>query len=131
MKTFEKNDNEFMIWSLLEEGKGIYFFNALTGERKRLDNEILDKDDIHCLFSPNLKHFIGDSYPYVDGYRHVYKYNFEDGSVEDLIKVKHEEPKIGDIRCDLHARYHNNSKTISFDGFFEEYRAIYQMDLGE
>ena len=126
-----KNDNEFMIWSLLEEGKGIYFFNVLTGERKRLDNEILDKDDIHCLFSPNLKHFIGDSYPYVDGYRHVYKYNFEDGSVEDLIKVKHKEPKIGDIRCDLHARYHNNSKTISFDGFFEEYRAIYQMDLGE
>ena len=124
-----KNDDEFMIWSLLEEGKGIYFFNANTGERKRLNNEILDRDDVHCLYSPNQKHFIGDSYPYVDGFRHIYKYNFEDGSVEDLIKVKHNGPKIGDIRCDLHARYHESSKIISFDGFFEDFRAIYQMSL--
>jgi hypothetical protein len=73
-----KNDDEFMIWSVLEEGKGIYFFNAKTGERRRLENDILDRDDIHCLFSPDQKCFIGDSYPYVDGYRHIYKYNFED-----------------------------------------------------
>ena len=103
-----KNDCEFMIWSVLEEGKGIYFIDAMTGERRCLKNEILDRDDVHCLFSPDKKSFIGDSYPYVDGYRHIYKYNFEDGSVEDLIKVKHCEPKIGEIRCDLHARFHKN-----------------------
>ncbi len=126
-----KNDDEFMIWSALEEGKGIYFFNVKTGERTRLNNEILDKDDIHCLFSPDQKCFIGDSYPYVDGYRHIYKYNFEDGSVEDLVKVKHDEPKIGDIRCDLHARFYKNSKIISFDSYDGEHRAIYQLSLGD
>lgn len=126
-----KNDNEFVIWSLLEEGKGIYFFNAETGERRRLHNEILDKDDIHCLYSPNQTCFIGDSYPYVDGHRHIYSYHFADGSVQDLIKIKHDEPKIGDIRCDLHARFQQNAKTISFDSYCGEYRAIYQLHLGE
>lgn len=124
-----KNDEEFVIWSVLEEGKGIYFFNVKTGERSRLDNEILDKDDIHCLFSPNGACFIGDSYPYVDGYRHIYKYNFKDGSVEDLIKMKHDEPKIGDIRCDLHARFYEDCKRISFDSYCGEHRAIYQLSL--
>ncbi len=124
-----KNDGEFMIWSLLEEGKGIYFFNAETGERKRLNNEILDKDDIHCLFSPDHSCFIGDSYPYVDGFRHIYKYNFADGSVEDLVKMKHDEPKIGDIRCDLHARFHQDSKKVSFDSYCGDYRAIYELVL--
>jgi len=126
-----KNDDEFMIWSVLEQGKGVYFFNLKTGERLKLGNEILEKDDIHCMFSPNRKCFIGDSYPYVDGYRHIYKYNFIDGSVEDLFKVKHDEPKIGDIRCDLHARFHYDSKTVSFDSFCGENRAIYQLGLEE
>lgn len=124
-----KNDSEFMIWSVLEEGQGVYFINALSGKRSRLNNEILNKDDIHCLFSPNKRSFIGDSYPYVDGYRHIYKYDFENGRVEDLIKVKHCEPKIGDIRCDLHARFHKNSKIISFDSYHEKYRGIYQLYL--
>lgn len=124
-----KNDDEFMIWSLLEEGKGIYFFDANTGNRTRLNNDVLDKDDIHCLFSPDNQSFIGDSYPYVDGYRHIYKYDFIKGQVEDLIKIKHNEPTIGDIRCDLHARFHRDGRTVSFDAFFEEYRAIYQLRL--
>lgn len=126
-----KNDREFMIWSVLEEGKGIYFFNAETGSRTRLHNEILDKDDIHCLYSPDKNRFIGDSYPYVDGYRHIYQYDFASGSVEDLVKVKHDEPKIGDIRCDLHARFHQNAKTVSFDAYCGKYRTIYQLTLEE
>ncbi len=126
-----KNDSEFMIWSVLEEGKGIYFFNAETGARTWLNNEILDKDDIHCLYSPDKNCFIGDSYPYVDGYRHIYKYDFASGIVENLVQVKHDEPKIGDIRCDLHARFHQNATTISFDTYFGEYREIYQLTLEE
>lgn len=125
-----KNDDEFLIWSLLEEGKGIYLFNTNTGKRTRLYNDILDKDDIHCLFSPDNQSFIGDSYPYVDGYRHIYKYDFKNGQVEDLIKIKHDEPKIGDIRCDLHARFNGDGKRISFDSYFEEYRGIYQLSFG-
>ena len=126
-----KNDQEFIIWSVLEEGKGIYFFDAKTGKRSRLNEDVLDKDDIHCLYSPDGDCFIGDSYPYVDGYRHIYKYNFQDGSVEDLIKVKHDEPRIGDIRCDLHARFSRDGKELSFDSYCGEYRAIYRLRLEE
>ena len=126
-----KNDQEFIVWSVLEEGKGIYFFDAKTGKRSRLNEDILDKDDIHCLYSPDGDCFIGDSYPYVDGYRHIYKYNFQDGSVEDLIKVKHDEPRIGDIRCDLHARFSRDGKELSFDSYCGEYRAIYRLRLEE
>ena len=126
-----KNDEEFIIWSVLEEGKGIYFFDAKTGKRSRLNEDILDKDDIHCLYSPDGDCFIGDSYPYVDGYRHIYKYNVQGGSVEDLIKVKHDEPRIGDIRCDLHARFSRDGKELSFDSYCGEYRAIYRLRLEE
>ena len=108
-----KDDDNLMIYSGLPEW-GIYFFNVLTGERRRLNDPLCDHNDIHCNYSPDRKSFIGDGYPYND-MRSIYYYDFAKKKSKELIKVYSAPVDDIDIRCDLHARWSEDGKRISYD----------------
>lgn len=70
--------------------------------------------DIHCNIINGIPYVIGDGYP-KNGYRYLMAYNYETGSSRELFRCKTVIPDNNDIRCDLHARFINGGKEISFD----------------
>ena len=71
--------------------------------------------DIHCNTSPDGAYIIGDGYP-IDGYRRLMAYSPSDGTERELFRARTYTPSGGwDGRCDLHARFVDGGKHISFD----------------
>lgn len=109
-----KDDNLLMIYSGLPEW-GVYFIDLNSGARSRLHNALCDKDDIHCNYSPDKSCFIADGYPQDEPMRSLYRYDFKTGKAEELLKVYSIPVSDLDIRCDLHARWNQDGKRISYD----------------
>lgn len=123
-----KDDETLMIFSGLPEW-GVYFFNVKTGERTRLNNPELDKDDIHCNYAPDRQSFIGDGYPETDCTRTLYRYDFATKETEKLVRVYSQPVNDVDIRCDLHARFNANGSAISYDTTENKRREIALLTL--
>ena len=102
-----------MIYSGLPEW-GIYFFDTITKNKRRLDDPLADKGDIHCNYSPDKRYFIGDGYIEGDGKRYLYFHDFEKRTTKPLFGV-YSKPVETDIRCDLHARWNAAGNMISYD----------------
>ena len=119
-----KDDKTLAIWSGLPE-YGVYFFDLISGEKKRLRNPITDKGDIHVNFAPDGKSFIGDGYVEEGGVRSVYRYEMESDRMEKLFSVYSEPAKNTDVRCDLHARFSIDGKLLSYDTTENSRREIY------
>lgn len=118
-----KNDEEIIIYSGLPKW-GIYFFNDITGKRTTLQDDLVNADDIHCLYSPDRSCFIGDGYPDEANYRHVFLYDFKTQKSCELLKIYSHPVWTTDIRCDLHNRFSPDGKWVSFDSYHTERREI-------
>ena len=123
-----KNDEEFIIWSELDEGEGLYYINDKTGEVKKSKDRILNETDFHCLYTPDKKRIIGDTYSryYYDSF-----YRYEDGKdAEQFFHIKRHNGKFFapvDARCDNHIRCNQSGTKLSFDTFNAEYRQICEL----
>lgn len=85
--------------------------------------------DLHCIYSPDRRFIIGDSYPDREGYRPLYQYDTETETEKLLLRSFSPNPPVIDIRCDLHARWSRDGRTITFDGFYEGKRCIYELTI--
>ncbi len=119
-----KNNEEIIIYSGLPKW-GIYFLNDKTGERKILNDELCNADDIHCVYSPDRTCFIGDGYPDKDNYRHIFLYDLEKEKSTEILKIYSEPVCTTDIRCDLHNRFNEDGTIVSFDSYKAGRREIY------
>lgn len=122
-----RNDEEFMIYSGLPKW-GIYFFDAITKNKRRLNDPLTDKGDIHCNYSPDRSCFIGDGYPEKDGRRYLYYYDFVNAESKVLFGVP-SKPVADDIRCDLHARWNLRGDKLSYDTTENGFRQIALVDF--
>ena len=95
------------------------------------DNRVTPEvhNDIHCIYSPNGKYFIGDGYPRPDHCRYIYLYNLETDECEVILKDYSVKPTNGDIRCDLHNRWNVKGDKISFDSTRNGRREICEIDV--
>ena len=118
-----KNDDEIIIYSGLPEW-GIYLFNEKTGARERLDDDLINYDDIHCLYSPDRSCFIGDGYPSTGNFRYMMIYDFETKKSRAILKMYSPPVSTTDIRCDLHNRFNRDGSLISFDSTHNSRREI-------
>jgi len=123
-----KNDEEIIIYSGLPKW-GIYFINDKTGEKKLLDNKLVNADDIHCIYSPDRSCFIGDGYPDKDNYRHIFIYDFARNESAEILKIYSHPVNDIDIRCDLHNRFNRSGSVVSFDSFHSDKRSICMFDF--
>lgn len=110
-----RDERTLMIWSSLEDGRGIVFIDTVTGERKWLNDELCDSRDIHCNYSPDKERFIGDKYPDSEKNRVICCYDFKTKSSFELLKAYSVPVTDTDIRCDLHARWYDDGQKISYD----------------
>ncbi|MHB1150772.1 MAG: TolB-like translocation protein [Eubacteriales bacterium] len=83
--------------------------------------------DLHCIYSPDRRYILGDSYPDREGYRPLYLYDTETAGEKLLLRSYSPNPPVIDIRCDLHARWSGDGRYISFDGLNEGKRCIYEI----
>ncbi len=119
-----KNDREIMIYSGLPKW-GVYFFDDETGERQMLEHDMVNADDIHCLYAPDRSCFIGDGYWDAESYRSMFLYDFETGTGKRILRI-YSQPKtlVTDIRCDLHNRFNPEGTVVSFDSWHHDRREI-------
>ena len=120
-----ENDNQFIIYSRINEGYGIYRVTDITGKIEKIQNKNLFDRDIHCITHPSGKYFIGDTYQDSEGKRSIHYYNIEKDEFDILLKTPSGRAP-ADARCDLHARFNREGNRISFDNFSEEFRDICQ-----
>lgn len=119
-----KNDREIMIYSGLPKW-GIYFFDDETGTRQMLDNDMVNEDDIHCLYSPDRSCFIGDGYWDKESCRSIFLYDFETRAARRLLRIYSQpDTVVTDIRCDLHNRFNPTGDLVSFDSWHSGRREI-------
>lgn len=133
-----KNDEEVMFYCQKGNIRSTHVLRDLTQDYTTYAEPIWTYDvtktgdfhnDIHCLYSPDMKYFIGDGYPQDDHCRHLYLYNLETGKTELLFRDYSVIPDIEDIRCDLHNRWNTTSDKFSFDSTRNGKREIYEVDL--
>lgn len=123
-------DGEKILAHCTVEGdkKSLYEINVLTSEWVEYEYDVpyfngQGGPDIHCSYSPDNKYVIGDGYP-KNGHRYLFAYNVKTGKLITLLSVLTNSPAIGDIRCDLHARFVFGGKYISFDTLHNGKREI-------
>ena len=122
-----KDDRHIMIWSALPNFNGeygIFHFDDVTCQRQRMDDELVNAHDIHCLYSPDRTCFIGDDYPRNDFTRRILYYDFETKGSGEILSLFSDERGNTDIRCDLHNRFSPDSKLVSFDTNYTGRREI-------
>ena len=122
-----KDDRTIMIWSALPNFNGeygIFHFDDVTCRRQRMDDELVNAHDIHCLYSPDRTCFIGDDYPRNDFTRRILYYDFETKRSGKILSLFSDERGNTDIRCDLHNRFSPDGKLVSFDTNYTGRREI-------
>ena len=87
-------------------------------------------NDGHCSFSPDKKLLLTDSYPDRESQRELVIYDASKDARYSLGKF-YSPPIPQPTRCDLHPRWSQDGKRISFDSFHETYRGTYVIDLPE
>lgn len=101
------------------EKKSMYSICVTDGSALEYDMEYFHggsyNPDIHCNTSPDGAYIIGDGYP-IDGYRRLMAYRISNGAETELLRVATYTPRdIVDVRCDLHARFVDGGRYITFD----------------
>ena len=122
-----KNDRQLLIESDYLGRRGLHLFTDADGRADFIDIPGLNETDIHCLYTPDRKLILGDTYPNADQYRPLYLYDTVRKSASVLAEVYSHPVANGDYRCDLHARWSPDGNLISFDTTHNGRREIYEM----
>ncbi len=85
--------------------------------------------DIHCIYSPDQRYFVGDGYPMDGVHRNMYLYDLQENTCRRLVSDVTVQPSVTDIRCDLHNRWDTAGRFISFDSTRNGRREILQIEL--
>ena len=123
-----KNEKEVLFFAMVDEKIGIYLLEDMTKNYTRLESPYFERD-IHCLYSPDQKYFVGDGYPREECLRNMYLYNTETGETEIILRDFSYDFGNTDLRCDLHNRWNVKGDKISFDSTRYGRREIYEIDV--
>ena len=124
-------DNEHIVGYLRYQGKdGFYFCDVVTGEVTCCDEmNALQNGDGHPTCHGEWIAF--DSYPDKGRMQHLYLYNRKTRQLRQLLEVKHGLKFQGEGRCDLHPRFSQDGKYISFDSVMTGKRRQYYVDVSD
>ena len=124
-----KNEREVLFAaSVANDEFGIYLLEDLTKNYTKYESPYFNRD-IHCLYSPNQKYFVGDGYPREERLSNMYLHNLETGETEIILRDFSYNFGNTDLRCDLHNRWNVKGDKISFDSTRNGKREIYEIDV--
>ncbi|MBU0714858.1 MAG: hypothetical protein KJ964_05835 [Verrucomicrobia bacterium] len=122
-----RDEQHLLAYAKHAEGDQLYLLRDKSQEYQIIDRDFF-KSDGHCSYAPDRNQILYDSYP-ENNYRHLYVYDIHGHKGYKLASLYSAPVLVGDIRCDLHPRWHSNGKLISFDSTHENQRHIYLAQL--
>jgi len=123
-----RDAEHLLIYANGDAGPQLYLLKDKSTEYDVIDEGYFERDG-HCSYSPDRRWILYDSYPDVQGLRHVYMYHVESRTGKTLGSYYSSPEITGDIRCDLHPRWDRTGSRISFDSIHEGHRGIYLAEL--
>ncbi|MDD4772489.1 MAG: hypothetical protein PHZ09_02655 [Eubacteriales bacterium] len=125
-----RDDSHLLAFCRVGGVNGLYLLEDAAGDLsvQRFESPCFEQD-LHCIYSPDRRYILGDSYPDAQGCRPLYLYDTQTGGERVLTRSHSPNGPIIDIRCDLHARWSPDGGYISFDGFNNSMRCIYEMTM--
>lgn len=110
-----KNEKQILMYAEIDGKRGVYLADDMSDKYIRYDVPAFDYD-IHCVYSPDRRYFIGDDYPRNGVYeRRIHLYDTKSGEYRLLLSEETLKPDVIDIRCDLHNRFNCDGTRISYD----------------
>lgn len=103
-------------------------FDVMSGSSRTICKGLLTTDG-HCSFSPDGKWFVTDTYPDRNGEAHLLVGHLESEAVYLVASFRMPPELDGEVRCDLHPRWHPNQARICVDVANHEDRQIYEVDI--
>lgn len=125
-----KNNHEIIGWLRKKEGNHYYCLTDQTTKYSIIAGSTLNEDG-HPSISRDQRWLLTDTYPDKSRMAHVLLYDLveekkiELGSFFSPLKYR------GTKRCDLHPRFSDDEKSISFDSTHENKRGMYIMDISK
>ena len=124
-----KNSRQILAWAKHDQaGTRFYLFTDRTRELEVLGEGVLTEDG-HCLFSPDGRWLLSDTYPDKQRMRTLILFRLSDGKRFDVGRFFAPAELDGEIRCDLHPRWSRDGKQVCFDSVHEGSRQVYVLDV--
>jgi len=130
-------DDTRILCSTTVLGRGIQFVrleDVPGGGAIVPEGEGLLPSDGHACFSPDGQWLACDAFhdgPNGERLAELMLYRPADRRKEVLARVEHPARYVGDIRCDLHPRWHPDGRWVTFDSVHEGTRQIYRADVSD
>lgn len=103
-------------------------FDTLAGTANTIGKGVLTTDG-HCSFSPDGAWFVTDTYPDRHGEAHLLLCHLATQRVYSVSRFRMPPELDGDVRCDLHPRWHPTKPYICVDAANDIERQIYEIDV--
>ena len=123
-----KNEKTILGYLAHNGVRGIYEIDDLCHDGKEVGDPII-LGDIHTIYSPDRRYYIGDGYPDKESNRHIYIRDNVTGEAAVLHSEYSKAPAIIDNRCDLHNIWSHDAKKISYDSTHRGRRDICELDV--
>ncbi|MFH1614266.1 MAG: hypothetical protein ABIG61_04170 [Planctomycetota bacterium] len=126
-----RNNNQVLAFARRHNlGDKYYLFTDKDNKVEIIgDEKLTPLYDGHCIYSPDHKWILTDTYPNDERLRLLLLYNPEKDIRIDLGAFYEPEWKMERLRCDLHPRWSRDGKQICFDAVHTGSRQVYIMDI--
>ena len=115
-------DNTIVFGYFRHNKKDAFYYINIKSQQVTLCNEVSDLQmgDGHPSYKNNL--IIFDTYPDKSRIQHLFMFNIKTHKIEPLLELWHSVKYSGQSRCDLHPRFSEDGKYITFDSVHKGYR---------
>ena len=119
-----------MFTNIPPKGRRFYLFDERTGQAELV---LDDANNGHCVYLPGNVWILNDTYPLgEERLQHLYLYHVATGRRVPLGSFPTSPEYTGEWRCDLHARFSPDGKTVVMDSTHEgNGRQLFLLDIGD
>lgn len=125
-----RDDKTILIWAYKHPCGECFLLLEDRSNNFTVVGEGILTGDGHCSYSPDRKWILNDTYPDWHSKRTLMLFNPEHNQRIDLERF-YSPKECGEIRCDLHPRWHPNGKMVSIDSVHEGFRRVYLVDVSK
>ncbi|MFH1743956.1 MAG: hypothetical protein ABIH23_33540 [bacterium] len=125
-----RNPTQILAWSTEPEGNNFHLYTDQSDKVETIGKGIL-KTDGHCSYSPNGNWILTDTYPDSERMQTLMLFRPSDSKLVTLGRFYLSPDMTGQTRCDLHARWSRDGKTVCIDSAHSGRRQMVLLDVSE
>jgi hypothetical protein len=124
-----RDDRHILAWSRHNGEDHYHLYEDYTGRVAKVGADVLGLDG-HCSYSPDRQWILTDTYPDRErSERTLILYHVETNTRVNVGRFYSSREIGGEIRCDLHPRWHRDGRQVCIDSVHEGERQMYRIDV--